>query len=46
MEILFLHFAYILKNDNTVYSCGDNEMGQLGLENNESIQVFTRVNIS
>ena len=35
--------TFILKNDGSVWSCGNNEYGQLGLGNYNSINVFTQV---
>ena len=36
-------YTFILKNDGTVWSCGDNEYGQLGLGNNTIKKTFTQV---
>ena len=36
-------FTFILKNDGSVWSCGDNEYGQLGLGNTTTKHTFTQV---
>ncbi|HEK8924581.1 TPA: chromosome condensation regulator [Clostridioides difficile] len=40
-----LYSAYIIKNDNTCYSCGSNGTGQLGLGDNNNRDIFTKINI-
>ena len=37
------HHTFILKNDGTVYSCGNNEYGELGLNDTTNKTVFTQV---
>ena len=38
-------FTYVLKTDGTVWSCGDNYYGQLGLGDETTRTLFTQVNI-
>ena len=37
-------YTFILKNDGSVWSCGNNEDGQLGLGNTTDRNIFTKVN--
>ena len=41
-----INFVYILKNDGTVWSCGCNNFGQLGLGNTTTKNKFTQVTTS
>ena len=37
--------TFVIKNDNTLWTCGSNSYGELGLRNNTSRNVFTKVDI-
>jgi alpha-tubulin suppressor-like RCC1 family protein len=39
------HHDFILNNNNELYACGKNNNGQLGLENFENYNVFTKVDL-
>ncbi|MFL8619916.1 hypothetical protein Q3390_20375, partial [Clostridioides difficile] len=38
-------YTFIIKNDNTVWSCGSNSYGQLGLGDNTQRNILTKVDI-
>ena len=38
-----LNNIYYADNSNNLYCCGNNEYGQLGLGNNDNVNIFTKV---